>query len=87
MFCPKCGKELLQAARFCDACGTPADLSQTPPAGTTPNEPVEEKATDIYADYPKLLRLPRHPNLKNPQEELALKIIALFLVAVFLISE
>ena len=87
MFCPKCGKELLQAARFCDACGTPADLSQTPPAGTTPNEPVEEKATDIYADYPQTApAAPASEPEKPRKKRLALKIIALFLVAVFLIS-
>ena len=87
MFCPKCGKELAQAAKFCDKCGTPADFSQTPPVENTPNEPVEEKAPDIYADYPQTApAAPASEPEKPRKKRLALKIIAVFLAAVVLIS-
>lgn len=32
MFCKKCGKELLEGARFCAGCGAPTNIEQSAPA-------------------------------------------------------
>lgn len=34
MFCPKCGKQLPDGAKFCTGCGSPVSQPQTPPAPT-----------------------------------------------------
>ena len=41
MFCTKCGKELAENAKFCNACGTPNPLAAAPAA------PVQEPVTPV----------------------------------------
>lgn len=41
MFCPKCGKEISDDSRFCEACGTP--IQQTPPPAS-PASPAPNAA-------------------------------------------
>jgi hypothetical protein len=93
MFCPKCGKELPQDARFCYACGAPLDSGQ-PPSSPAPentvneqtgeHEPVTSATPDIYADT--VQTEPLSEPKKTRKKGLALKIIAAVLAAVVLIS-
>lgn len=40
MFCKKCGKELLEGARFCAGCGSPTNIEQSAPA-PRPAQPIQ----------------------------------------------
>lgn len=40
MFCKKCGKELLEGARFCAGCGAPTNIEQSAPA-PRPAQPIQ----------------------------------------------
>ncbi len=44
MFCPNCGKEFKEGARFCTGCGTPLSF-------TAPEEPIEEAAEEYIPSY------------------------------------
>lgn len=43
MFCKKCGKELLEGARFCAGCGAPTNIEQSAPA-PRPAQPIQPAA-------------------------------------------
>ena len=42
MFCIKCGAKLIEGAKFCQKCGTPAKTPTTPSAGAAHMPPVEQ---------------------------------------------
>lgn len=42
MFCFKCGAKLIEGAKFCQKCGTPAKTPTTPSAGAAHMPPVEQ---------------------------------------------
>lgn len=44
MFCKKCGKELLEGARFCAGCGAPTNIEQSAPA-PRPAQPIQPAPT------------------------------------------
>lgn len=44
MFCKKCGKELLEGARFCAGCGAPTNIEQSSPA-PQPAQPIQPAPT------------------------------------------
>lgn len=44
MFCKKCGKELLEGARFCAGCGAPTNIEQSAPA-PQPAQPIQPAPT------------------------------------------
>ncbi len=47
MFCTRCGKELFENARFCQACGAPVAGVEVPPPVETPPAPVTEVAVPV----------------------------------------
>lgn len=51
MFCTKCGKELAEGAKFCNACGTPNALAAAAPV-VTPVAPVVETPVAPVAEEP-----------------------------------
>ena len=51
MYCKKCGKELVEGARFCSECGEPAPINKTFEGLTNEEQMVEEPAyVDPYAE-------------------------------------
>jgi len=81
MFCPNCGKELLDDARFCDACGTPV-VSQDAQTNDGTNEQAAPATPNIYADYPQTAVEPPKPRKKKR----FLKITAIILAVVVLLA-
>lgn len=50
MFCPNCGKELPDGAKFCSGCGRPVDRPQEQPAPfPVPAPPVEDIPEAVFA--------------------------------------
>lgn len=87
MFCPKCGKELIPGARFCDACGTRVDSGEppsTPQTESATNGQTGLTTTDIYAD--SIQNGPGPEPQKPRKNRLALKIIAVIAAAAILLS-
>lgn len=88
MFCPNCGKELLQDAKFCDACGAPTGLGQASSVNDAANDQStnEQQANmgspDIYADHPQTA-----PELQKPRKKgVFFKVLAIVLAAVILLA-
>jgi len=82
VYCPNCGKELVQNARFCDACGSPVASDQAAPATGSTSEQAAPVTPNIYADYPQTVSEPPKPRKKG----LFLKITAIVLAAVVLLA-
>jgi len=82
VYCPNCGKELVQNARFCDACDSPVASDQAAPATGSTSEQAAPVTPNIYADYPQTVSEPPKPRKKG----LFLKITAIVLAAVVLLA-
>ena len=82
MFCPKCGHELEQGAKFCDLCGAATEPVETS-VDLAPEQTPAVKPPEIYADYPQTFPEPlQHKKKKG----IFLKIIAVLLIAVISVS-
>ncbi len=83
MFCPKCGTELHNAAKFCSSCGTPI---KTPAVNITP--PIDQ--TNRQAEWSSKWNLPqqtkKQTNSKGYLSKWVVPIVALVAVIVVCVS-
>ena len=49
MKCPKCGKEVADGSKFCDACGAPMEAAPAPAEEAAPAETAEAPAAEAPA--------------------------------------
>lgn len=85
MFCPKCGKEIPENAKFCGRCGNPIQMTAKPAKQENSPKPPKPQKQDKQPKQPKPPKAPKPPREsrernKNGKLTIVLSIILLVLV-------
>ena len=89
MFCPKCGKQLVEGAAFCPGCGSPVQSTQpaqNPTPSQTPVSPYQSIPVSPPAPAPQPPKQPKASRTHKPGKHWPTRVLAICVIAALVVG-